>query len=116
MDRRYIPACGGLRTRVLREWRDGPLDGHLGTAKTGVACAAPCLVGGAGRRRREDVRTTAEHSGPRCLLYPLPLPSRRGRMIGVEWTAGLPTTEGGFDMMQKHVGLLSEKVRPLVKQ
>jgi hypothetical protein len=37
-------------------------------------------------------------------------------MIGVEWTAGLPTTEGGFDMMQKHVGLLSEKVRPLVKQ
>ena len=29
-------------------------------------------------------RTKAEHCGPRGLLHPLPLPSRRGGMIGVD--------------------------------
>ena len=31
-------------------------------------------------------------------------------MIGVDWIAGLPTTAGGFDMIQNHVDLLSGKV------
>ncbi len=31
-------------------------------------------------------------------------------MIGVDWIAGLPTTEGGLDMIQNHVYLLSAKV------
>ncbi len=30
-------------------------------------------------------------------------------MIGVDWIAGLPTTEGGLDMIQNHVDLLSGK-------
>jgi hypothetical protein len=30
-------------------------------------------------------------------------------MIGVDWIAGLPTTEGGFDLIQNHVDLLSGK-------
>ncbi len=58
-------------------------------------------------------RVKAEHGGPRGLLHPLPLPSRRGVMIGVEsvdWIAGLLTTVGGFKMIQKlnqnHVDLL----------
>ncbi len=55
-------------------------------------------------------RTTAEHCGPRGLLHPLPLPSQRGGMIGVDWIARLPTTEAGFDMIQNHVDLLSGKV------
>ncbi len=54
-------------------------------------------------------RTKAEHGRPRGLLHPLPLPSRRGRMIGVDWIAGLPT-EGWFDMIQNHVDLLLGKV------
>ena len=55
-------------------------------------------------------RTKAEHCGPRSLLHPLPLPSRRGGMIGVDRIAGLPTTAAGFDMIQNHVDLLSGKV------
>ena len=55
-------------------------------------------------------RTKAEHGGPRGLIHPLPLPSRRGGMIGVDWIAGLPTTAAGFDMIQNHVDLLSGKV------
>jgi hypothetical protein len=31
-------------------------------------------------------------------------------MIGVNWIAGLPTTQGDFDMIQNHVDLLSGKV------
>ena len=45
-------------------------------------------------------RTKAENGGPRGLVHPLPLPSRRGGMIGVDWIAGLPTTAAGFDMIQ----------------
>ncbi len=32
-------------------------------------------------------RTKAEHCGPCGLLHPLPLPSRRGGMIEVDWIA-----------------------------
>ncbi len=31
-------------------------------------------------------------------------------MIRVDWIAGLPTTEGGFDMIQTHIDILSGKV------
>ncbi len=55
-------------------------------------------------------RTKAEHGGPRGLLHPLQLPSRRGGMIGVDWIAGLPTTEGRFNIIQNHIDLLSGKV------
>ena len=55
-------------------------------------------------------RTKAAHGGPRGLIHPLPLPTRRGGMIGVDWIAGLPTTAAGFDMIQNHVDLLSSKV------
>ena len=39
-------------------------------------------------------RTKADHAGPRGLLHPLPLPSRRGGVIGVDWLPGLPVTTG----------------------
>ena len=55
-------------------------------------------------------RTKADHGGPRGLLHPLPLPTRRGGMLGIDWIAGLPTTAAGFDMIQNHVYLLSGKV------
>jgi hypothetical protein len=58
-------------------------------------------------------RTKAEHGGPCGLLHPLPLPSRRGGMIGVDWIAWLPTTAGGFDMIQNHIDLLSGKVHAI---
>jgi hypothetical protein len=48
-------------------------------------------------------RTKAEHGGPCGLLHSLWLPSLRGCMIGVDWIAWLPTTEGGFDMIQNHI-------------
>ena len=40
-------------------------------------------------------RTKADHGGPRGVLHPLPLPSRRGWMIGVDFTAKLPSPDNG---------------------
>jgi len=116
-DRLCIPAGGGLRAQVLRECHDGPLGGHFGRAKTGSLVRRLAFWVGQDLDVAEYVRSCqtcqrmkAEHGGPRGLLHPLPLPSRRGGMIGVDWIAGLPTTVGGFDMIQNHVDLLSGKV------
>jgi hypothetical protein len=117
MTRLCVLAGSGLRAQVLRECHDGPLGGHLGRAKTGSQVRRLAFWVGQDSDMAEYVRscqtrqrTKAEHGGPRGLLHPLPLPSRRGGMIGVDWIAGLPTTAAGFDMIQNHVDLLSGKV------
>ena len=115
-----IPAGGGLRAQALRECHDaGALrtGGHFGRAEMGSLVRRLAFWVGQDVDVAEYVRscqtcqrTKAEHGGPRGLLHPLPLPSRRGGMIGVDWIAGLPTTAAGFDMIQNHVDLLSGKV------
>ena len=58
-----------------------------------------------------DLKKDSEsRGGPRGLLHPLPLQSRSGGMIGVDWIAGLPTRAAGFDMIQNRVDLLSDRV------
>ena len=116
-DRLCIPAGGGLREQVLHECHDSPLGGHFGRAKTGSLVRRLAFWVGQDRQVAEYFRSCqtcqrmkADHGGPRGLLHPLPLPSRRGGMIGVDWIAGLPTTEAGFDMIQNHVDLLSGRV------
>ena len=96
-DRLCIPAGGGLREPVLRECHNGPLGGHFGRAKTGSLVRHLAFWVGEDVDVAEYVRscqtcqrTKAEHG----LIHPLPLPSRRGGMIGVDWIAGLPTTQG----------------------
>ena len=116
-DRLCIPAGGGLREQVLQECHDGPLGGHFGRTKTSSLVRRLAFWVGQDVDVAEYVRscqtcqrTKADHGGPRGLLHPLPLPMRRGGMIGVDWIAGLPTTAGGYDMIQNHVDLLSGKV------
>ena len=110
-DCRCIPAGCGLRSQVLRECHDGQLGGHFGRAKTGSLVRRLAFWVGQDGDVAEYIRscqtcpsqrTKAEHCGPRGLLHPLLLPSRRGEMIGVDWIAGLPTTAAGFDMIQNH--------------
>jgi hypothetical protein len=55
-------------------------------------------------------RTKADHVGPHGLLSSLPLPARRGCVIGVDWLVGLPMTASGFDQVRVHVDHLSGKV------
>ena len=116
-DRLCVPEGGGLRERILRECHDTPLGGHFGRVKT--AALARRLAYWPGQQR--DVaayvrtceicqRTKAEHVGPRGLLHPLPPPSRRGGVIGIDWLMGLPQTAAGFDQVQVHVDHFSGKV------
>jgi hypothetical protein len=112
-----VPTGSCLRTQALRECHDGPLGGHFGRAKTGSLVRRLSFWVGQDGDVAEYVRscqacqsTKADHGGPRGLLHPLPLPSRRQGMIGMDWIAGLPTMAAGFDMNQNHVDLLSGKV------
>ena len=116
-DHLCIPDGGNLRLRILRECHDTPLGGHFGRHKTASLVRRLTFWPGQTRDVAEYVRscdtcqrTKAEHVGPRGLLHPLPLPSRRGCVIGVDWLMGLPMTATGFDQVQVHVDYLSGKV------
>ena len=100
---------GGLRARIMQECHDTPLGGHFGRHKT--AALVRRLAYWQGQTREVDSyvrscgicqRTKADHVGPRGLLHPLPLPARRGGVIGVDWLVGLPMTASGFDQVQVH--------------
>ena len=110
-----VPAGGDLlrlvRRQALRACHDGPLGGRFGrtTGKTGSLVRR--LASWVGQdvdvaeyvrtcQTRTCKRTKAAHGGPRGLIHPLPLPTRRGGMIGADWIAGLPTTAAGFDMIR----------------
>ena len=111
-DRLCIPA-GGCARRCTASYHDGPLGGHFakaGSLALWVGQDVDIADNVAVRSCQTCQRTKAEHGGPHGLVDPLPPPSRRGGMIGVDWIAGLPTTAAGFDMIQNHVDLLPGKV------
>jgi hypothetical protein len=116
-DRLCIPDGGGLRRQILKECHDTPLGGHFGRHKTAALVRRLAFWPGQTRDVEAYVRscevcqrTKADHVGPRGLLHPLPLPTRRGGVIGVDWLLGLPMTASGFDQVQVHVDHLSGKV------
>jgi len=84
-DRLCVPDGGGLRRRILQECHDTPLGGHFGRHKTTALVRRLAYWPGQTRDVEAYVRTCevcqrtkAEHVGPRGLLHPLPLPTRRG--------------------------------------
>ena len=99
---RTVFACeggGGVWTRILQECHDRPLGRYLCPRKTAAPVRRPAY-----RRQTHDVdayvrscevcqRAKADHVGPRGLLHPLPLPSRLGGVIGVDWLMGLMTSD-----------------------
>ena len=120
-DRLCIPAGGGLCAQVLRDCHHGPLGGHFWRTKMGSLLRRLAFWLGQDVDVAENLRschtrhrTKAEHGGPRGLLHPLLLPSRRGCMIGVNWIVrladdGRSGRAAGFDIIQNHFNLLSVK-------
>ena len=95
------------RAQVLCDCHDSPLGGHFGRAKTGSLVLRLAFCVGQDYDVTEYVHssqtcqsTKAEHGSPCGLLHPLPLPSLRCGIIGVDCIAGLPTTAACFDMIQ----------------
>ena len=69
-----------------------------------------------GVERRDFVRTCpvcqrveAEHGPPAGLLYPLPVPSRRGGTVGLDFL-DMPTAASGHDFLQVHIDFLTGRV------
>jgi hypothetical protein len=102
-DRLCVPDGGGLRAHILQECHDTPLGGHFGSHKTAALVRRLAYWPGQIREVDSYVRSCG-------LLYPLPLPARRGGVIRVDWLVGLPMTASSFDQVQVHVDHLSGKV------
>ena len=115
-DRLCIPADPVLRQKVLQELHATPLGGHFGRDKT-LALARrtvwwPALSADLDtfiRTCPTCQRVKAEHGPPAGLLYPLPVPSRRGGAISLDFVE-LPKARSGHDFLQVHIDLLTGRV------
>ena len=115
-DRLCVPAAGGLRTLVLRELHATPLGGHFGRDKTLALARRSVWWPGLSVAVEEYVRTCptcqrvkADHLPPAGLLFPLPVPTRRGGCISLDFLE-LPVARSGHDFLQVHIDLLTGRV------
>jgi hypothetical protein len=111
-----IPAAGELRRTVLQELHATPLGGHFGRDKTLSLARRSVWWPGMPAAITEYVRTCAtcqrvkaDHLPPAGLLFPLPVPSRRGGCISLDFLE-LPMARSGHDFVQVHIDLLTGRV------
>jgi transposase InsO family protein len=116
-----IPAAAQFRRTVLTELHATPLGGHFGLDKT-LALARRC-VWWPGLPAAVDEpefmktcgacqRVQADHQAPPSLLFPLPVPTRRGGCISLDFLE-LPAARSGasgHDFLQVHIDLLTGRV------
>ncbi len=116
-DRLCVPASGLFRQRILQELHATPLGGHFGRDKT-LALARrsvwswpslPTDVAAFVQSCPTCHRVKADHFQPAGLLFPLPVPSRRGGCISMDFLE-LPTARSGHDFLQVHVDFLTGRV------
>ena len=115
-DRLCVPDDPALRRLVLAELHATPLGGHFGRDKT-LSLARrtvwwPSLVADVDtfiRTCPTCQRVKAEHGRPAGLLYPLPVPSRRGGTVGLDFME-MPTASSGHDFLQVHIDFLTGRV------
>ncbi len=91
-DRLCVPAAGGLRAQVLGELHATPLGGHFGRDKALALARRSVWRPGLSAEVEEYVRTCrtcqrvkADHLPPAGLLFSLPVPTRRGGCIGLDF-------------------------------
>ncbi len=101
------PAAGGLRRTVLQELHATPLGGHFGRDKSLSLARRSVWWPGMPAAITEYVRTCAtcqrvkaDHLPPAGLLFPLPVLSRRGGCISLDF----------HDFVQVHIDLLTGRV------
>ena len=115
-DRLCIPDDAALKRLVLQELHATPLDGHFGRDKT-IALALRTVWWPSLKADLDEFirpcptcqRVKAEHGAPPGLLYPLPVPTRRGGTIGLDFVE-MPTAASGHDFLQVHIDFLTGRV------
>ena len=115
-DRLCIPSDPDLRRLVLTELHATPLGGHFGREKTTALARRTVWWPNMAADIETFVRTCpicqrvkAEHGSPAGLLYPLPVPSRRGGTVGLDFME-MPTAASGHDFLQVHIDFLTGRV------
>ena len=115
-DRLCVPAAGGCRLQVLQELHATPLGGHFGRDKTLALASRSVWWPGLTADVVEFIQTCptcqrvkADHLPPAGLLYPLPVPTRRGGCISLDFLE-LPAARAGQDFLQVHIDLLTGRV------
>jgi hypothetical protein len=102
-----IPAAGDLRRTVLTELHATPLGGHFGRDKT-LALARRCVWWpGLPAAVDEFIKTCAtcqrvkaDHQAPAGLLFPLPVPTRRGGCISLHFLELMAARFGHYYYLQ----------------
>ena len=107
---------GGLRLQVLAELHATPFGGHFGRDKTLALARRSVWWPGLPATVEEHIRSCpicqrvkADHLPPAGLLYPLPVLTRRGGSISLDFIA-LPVAQSGHDFLQVHIDLLTGRV------
>ena len=115
-DRLCVSADPDLCRQVLTELHATPLGGHFGRDKTLALARRTVWWPGWATDVATFIRTCpvcqrvkAEHGPPPGLLYPLPVPTRRGGTIGLDFLE-LPTASTGHDFLQVHIDFLTGRV------
>ena len=104
------------RLQVLQELHATPLGGHFGRDKTLALARRSVWWPGLTADVVEFIQTCptcqrvkADHLPPAGLLYPLPVPTRRGGCISLD-SLELPAASAGQDFLQVHIDLLTGRV------
>ena len=91
-DRLCIPEAGGLRLQVLQELHSTPLGGHFGRSKTLALACRSVWWPGLSAEVEEYIRTCptcqrvkADHLLPAGLLFPLPMLTRLGGCVSLDF-------------------------------
>jgi hypothetical protein len=115
-NRLCIPSAGEPRVQVLLELHATPLGGHFGrdTTLALVRCSVwwpglPAAVEEFVQTCSTCQRVKADHLPPAGLLFPLPVPTRRGGSISLDFLE-LPRASSSHDILQVHIDLLTGRV------
>jgi hypothetical protein len=111
-----IPSGAELRSQVLQELHATPLGGHFGRDKTLALARRTVWWPGMTADIEAYIHTCptcqrvkADHLAPAGLLFPLPVPTRRGGSVSLDFIE-LPPARSGHDFMQVHIDLLTGRV------
>jgi transposase InsO family protein/uncharacterized protein YjiS (DUF1127 family) len=113
----YIPAVNEIKSKLMCEYHDVPLAGHVGIHKTLERLKRQWFWPKMKNDVEDYVRSCTacqqnkpSHQKPMGLLQPLPIPERRWQQVTMDLITQLPMSKNGFDAVLVVVDKLSKMV------